>query len=76
MHDFDGNLVYTKTHQINVDANSSKEVLAINKTELIGNSDESKLVLTAQLRTQDKIAAENLLYFKKQKDLYLKNDVN
>lgn len=71
VHDFDGNLVYTKTHQINVDANSSKEVLAINKTELIGNSDESKLVLTAQLRTQDKIAAENLLYFKKPKDLSL-----
>lgn len=71
VYDFTGNQVYTKPFEISIDANLSKEVLAINKKELIGNYDESKLVLTAQLRTQDKIAAENLLYFKQPKELSL-----
>ncbi len=71
VYDFNGNMIYTKPFEIKIDANSGKEVLRINKIELTKDFDESKLVLVAQLRTQDKIAAENLLYFKQPKDLSL-----
>ncbi len=71
VYDFNGNMVYSKPFEIKIDANSSKEVLTINKSELTKDFDESGLVLVAQLRTQDKIAAENLLYFKQPKDLSL-----
>ncbi|RJP63626.1 MAG: glycoside hydrolase family 2 protein [Ignavibacteriales bacterium] len=71
VYDFNGNMVYSKPFEIKIDANSSKEVLTINKSELTKDFDESRLVLVAQLRTQDKIAAENLLYFKQPKDLSL-----
>jgi len=69
--DFDGNKVYEKEFPLTIEPDSSIEYVSINKDELIGKSDESKIVLIAQLKAADRILSDNTYLFQKPKDLKL-----
>jgi beta-mannosidase len=69
--DFDGKEVYNKSIQVKVKANGSKSYLKIKKEELIGSSDEGKIIVVSQLKNDKEIFAENIFYFYTPKDLNL-----
>ncbi len=69
--DFYGNKIYDKEFPLTVEADSSHEYVSINKNDLIGNSNQSKIVLIAQLKSGGKILTKNTFFFKKPKDLQL-----
>jgi beta-mannosidase len=69
--DFDGVVVSQRSIPLSVKPNCSKPYVEMEKHQLIGTSDESRLVLYSRLVNGEEILAENLAYFKPAKELKL-----
>jgi beta-mannosidase len=70
--DFSGNTLWEKSGEVNIAPNQSLVYYLLNKQEVLGNAPENKVLLLA--RVMDKNGgslSENILYFKKPKDLAL-----
>jgi beta-mannosidase len=70
--DLDGAVVSQRSVPLNVKPNRSQPYVGLAKHQLIGSSDESRLVLCSRLVKGEEILAGNLTYFKHPKDLQLK----
>ena len=69
--DFNGKINYDKQFPLTLQADSSHEYVLIDKDKLVGISDESKIVLVAQLKSGERILTENTFFFKPPKDMAL-----
>ena len=69
--DLDGVVVSQRSVPLSVKPNCSKSYVELEKNQLIGLSDESRLVLRSQIVKGEEILAEDLTYFKPPKDLQL-----
>jgi len=76
MMDFDGKIVWSKLLNVEIPANSSSSYFHVNKSELVKNFDETKLLLDFELVEKDQVIAKNRIYFLPTKELSLqKTDI-
>ncbi len=69
--DFDGNLLWSKSHPIEITANSSHSFFETNVEVLLKGMDRKKILFHAKLVEHDQLLSENVLYFLPNKDLDL-----
>jgi len=70
--DIDGMVVSQRSVPVSIKPNCSEPYLELEKHQLLGTSDESRLVLRSRLVKGEEVLAENLTFFKPPKDLQLK----
>jgi len=70
--DLDGIVVSQRSVLVSIKPNCSEPYLELEKHQLLGTSDESRVVLRSRLVEGEEVLAENLTYFKPPKDLQLK----
>ncbi|HEX9975073.1 MAG TPA: glycoside hydrolase family 2 protein, partial [bacterium] len=68
---FDSEILWSKSQQLNFDANSSHSFFEANIDELLNRMDRKRIVFHAKLFEQDQLLSENVLYFLPVKDLDL-----
>jgi beta-mannosidase len=71
--DFDGKVVFRHSIPMRVKANHSEIITTLSKSQLVYDTDESRLVFVCRLKKGNEILVENLTYFKSPKNLDLKN---
>ena len=71
--DFDGKVVFQQSIPTKVKANHSEIAATLSKSQLVNDTDESRLVFISRLKRGNEILVENLTFFKSPKDLDLKN---
>jgi beta-mannosidase len=71
--DFGGKVVFHQSMPVSVKANHSEIVTTLSKSQLVYDTDESRLVFVCRLKKGNEILVENLTYFKSSKDLDLKS---
>ncbi|MFH1194809.1 MAG: glycoside hydrolase family 2 protein [bacterium] len=69
--DFSGNQLYRKIDRIDIKANSSGVYFSIRKNDLLKGCDDNKVMLLAELRSEDRLMSQNYFYFVPQKKLIL-----
>jgi beta-mannosidase len=69
--DFDGKEIFNKKFDVLIEANGSCKYAAVNENDLLKDNDESKIIVTSQLKAGEKLLAENTYFFKDPKKLEL-----
>ena len=68
---FDGEVLWSKTQQAEIDSNSSRSFFEVAVNDLLKGMDRKRVALHARLSSQDQVLSDNLLYFLPVKDLDL-----
>lgn len=71
LYDFSGNQLFSKIERIEIKSNSNGIYFSIPKSDLLKNYDEKKVVLLAELRSEDRLMSQNHFYFVQPKELDL-----
>jgi beta-mannosidase len=68
---FNGKKIFNNSVSIKVKANSSECATTLEKQQIVGEEDQSRLILITVLKNGEKILAQNISYFKSPKELQL-----
>jgi beta-mannosidase len=68
---FNGEILWAKSRQINLEANSSRSLFEAKVDELLKGMDRKRIVFHAKLSEKDQLLSENILYFLPVKELNL-----